>query len=58
VKLVSPILIIGAGIGGLVLARALERAGFEARVFERARAFAPVGAGILVQTSALFGAAL
>jgi 2-polyprenyl-6-methoxyphenol hydroxylase-like FAD-dependent oxidoreductase len=47
------ILIAGAGIGGLVLARALERAGFEAIVFERAPAFAPVGAGILVQTGAL-----
>ena len=49
----SPILIVGAGIGGLVFARALERQGLEARVFERARAFAPVGAGILVQTAAL-----
>jgi 2-polyprenyl-6-methoxyphenol hydroxylase-like FAD-dependent oxidoreductase len=49
----SPIVIVGAGIGGLVFARALERAGLEARVFERAPAFAPVGAGILVQTSAL-----
>jgi 2-polyprenyl-6-methoxyphenol hydroxylase-like FAD-dependent oxidoreductase len=47
------VLVIGAGIGGLVLARALEREGIEAKVFERAPAFAPVGAGILVQTAAL-----
>lgn len=47
------LLIVGAGIGGLVFARALERAGIEAIVFERAPAFAPVGAGILVQTGAL-----
>ncbi|HEX6275775.1 MAG TPA: FAD-dependent monooxygenase, partial [Polyangiaceae bacterium] len=45
--------IVGAGIGGLVLARSLERAGIDAVVFERAAALAPVGAGLLVQTGAL-----
>jgi 2-polyprenyl-6-methoxyphenol hydroxylase-like FAD-dependent oxidoreductase len=47
------VLIVGAGIGGLVFARALERAGFEASLFEQAPAFAPVGAGILVQAGAM-----
>ncbi len=47
------VLVVGAGIGGLVFARALERAGFEASVFERAPSFAPVGAGILVQAGAM-----
>jgi 2-polyprenyl-6-methoxyphenol hydroxylase-like FAD-dependent oxidoreductase len=52
-KLDGPILIIGAGIGGITLAAALERHGFSCRLFERAPELAPVGAGILVQTSAL-----
>ena len=49
----APILIIGAGIGGLTLACALERRGFECRLFERARELTPVGAGIMVQTAAM-----
>ena len=40
------IAIIGAGIGGLAAAAALTRAGHQVRVFEQARAFARVGAGI------------
>lgn len=47
------ILVAGAGIGGLVFARALERAGIDGTVFERTRAFAPVGAGLLVQAGAM-----
>jgi 2-polyprenyl-6-methoxyphenol hydroxylase-like FAD-dependent oxidoreductase len=47
------VLIVGAGIGGLCLARALEREGIEAKVFERASVFAPVGAGLLVQVGAM-----
>jgi 2-polyprenyl-6-methoxyphenol hydroxylase-like FAD-dependent oxidoreductase len=47
------VLVVGAGIGGLVFARALERAGFEASLFERAPAFSPVGAGLLVQAGAM-----
>jgi 2-polyprenyl-6-methoxyphenol hydroxylase-like FAD-dependent oxidoreductase len=52
-ELGGKVLIAGAGIGGLTLARALTRQGFECRVFERARELSPVGAGILLQTAAL-----
>jgi 2-polyprenyl-6-methoxyphenol hydroxylase-like FAD-dependent oxidoreductase len=52
-RLDGPVLIVGAGIGGLTLACALAQRGFECRVFERAPELAPAGAGILVQTSAL-----
>jgi 6-hydroxynicotinate 3-monooxygenase len=40
------IAIIGAGIGGLTAAACLRRIGFEVQLFEQARAFARVGAGI------------
>lgn len=46
------VLIAGAGIGGLTLACALQRAGLRATVFERAEALRPVGAGIVVQMNA------
>jgi 2-polyprenyl-6-methoxyphenol hydroxylase-like FAD-dependent oxidoreductase len=49
----APILVAGAGIGGLALARALELAGLEGRLFERAPELAEVGAGITVQTNAM-----
>jgi salicylate hydroxylase len=42
----SPILIAGAGIGGLTAALALQRQGFRTIVFERAPAVGDVGAGI------------
>jgi salicylate hydroxylase len=42
----SPILIAGAGIGGLTAALALQRQGFQVRVFERAPAVGDIGAGI------------
>lgn len=42
----SPILIAGAGIGGLAAALALQQRGFRVRVFERAPAVGDVGAGI------------
>ncbi len=45
--------IIGAGIGGLTLAGALARRGIHAHVFERAPAFAVVGAGIQVTPNAV-----
>ncbi len=40
------IAIIGAGIGGLAAAAALLRSGHKVRVYEQARAFARIGAGI------------
>lgn len=39
-------LVAGAGIGGLAVGIACGRAGFDVQVFERAAAFAPIGAGI------------
>jgi 5-methylphenazine-1-carboxylate 1-monooxygenase len=42
----SDVLIIGAGIGGLTLALALERRGIPARVFEAAAELRPIGAGL------------
>jgi 2-polyprenyl-6-methoxyphenol hydroxylase-like FAD-dependent oxidoreductase len=47
------VVIAGAGIGGLVLGVALRRAGLSVRIFERAPALLPVGAGITVQTNAM-----
>src|SRR5262245_40722915 len=49
----TKVFIVGAGIGGLVLARALEKERIDAVVFERASAFAPIGAGLLVQAGAM-----
>jgi len=40
------IAIVGAGMGGLTAAAVLQRRGFEVRVYEQARRFARVGAGI------------
>jgi 2-polyprenyl-6-methoxyphenol hydroxylase-like FAD-dependent oxidoreductase len=47
------VLIAGGGIGGLTLGVALRRAGFSVRVFERAEALRPVGAGITMQANAM-----
>jgi 2-polyprenyl-6-methoxyphenol hydroxylase-like FAD-dependent oxidoreductase len=47
------VLIIGGGIGGLALARALDRHGVACRVFERAASWRPAGAGIAIQAAAL-----
>jgi salicylate hydroxylase len=43
---VDPILIAGAGIGGLTTALALQRQGFRPIIFEKARVIGDVGAGI------------
>ncbi|WP_213881282.1 FAD-dependent monooxygenase [Pseudomonas sp. dw_358] len=45
--------IIGAGIGGVTLARALAQQGIEAHVFERAAAFGEVGAGVQMTPNAV-----
>lgn len=48
-----PIVIIGAGIGGLTAAIALRRAGFPVVVYERAAQLTTVGAGLTIQPNAL-----
>jgi len=45
--------IIGAGIGGVTLARALKQRGIEARIFERAPMFGEVGAGVQMTPNAV-----
>ncbi len=48
----DPIIIVGAGIGGLAAAIALRRRGWAVQVLERAPAVAAVGAGITIQANA------
>lgn len=50
----KPILIAGAGIAGLTAALAFARRGLPVRVFERASAFADVGAGIQLSPNATY----
>lgn len=45
--------IAGGGIAGLTAALTFRKAGFEVTLLERAAAFAPVGAGILLQANGL-----
>ncbi|MBE7374341.1 FAD-dependent monooxygenase [Pseudomonas lopnurensis] len=45
--------IIGAGIGGVALARALQKQGIEYHLFERAQAFGEVGAGVQMTPNAV-----
>ena len=45
--------IVGAGLGGLVAAIALRRAGIEATIYEQANALGEVGAGIQVGPNAV-----
>lgn len=52
-QLDGKVLIAGAGIGGLTLGRALRQAGIACEIFERQPELHAVGAGILVQTSAM-----
>ena len=47
------IAIIGAGIGGLTTALALEQRGFEASIYEQAQELQPVGAGIILANNAM-----
>jgi 2-polyprenyl-6-methoxyphenol hydroxylase-like FAD-dependent oxidoreductase len=48
-----PIVICGAGIGGLTAGIALRQRGFDVRIFERAAKLEPAGAGITVQVNAM-----
>ena len=45
--------VIGAGIGGLATAAALRRVGIEVTVYEQARRFARIGAGIQIGCNAM-----
>ncbi|WP_433303992.1 FAD-dependent oxidoreductase [Actinoplanes sp. CA-030573] len=45
--------VIGAGVGGLAAALALQQRGWEVRLFERAAALENAGAGLAVQPNAL-----
>jgi len=45
--------IIGAGIGGLTTAIALEQKGIKTRIFEQAEKIKPVGAGIILANNAM-----
>ena len=47
------ILIAGAGIGGLTLARALQLHGFKPRVFERSAVLESAGAGLAIQPNGI-----
>lgn len=49
----EPVIIIGAGIGGLATALALKRIGIEARVFERVGTLNEVGAGLTLWANAV-----
>ncbi|WP_174285299.1 FAD-dependent monooxygenase [Sphingomonas bacterium] len=51
----EPIIIMGAGIGGLTAALALLRQGVPVRIFEQARAIGDVGAGISLGATASRG---
>jgi salicylate hydroxylase len=45
--------IIGGGIGGVTLARALQARGIEFRLFERAQSFGEIGAGVQITPNAV-----
>ncbi len=49
-----PILIIGGGIGGLTVAIALSRAGYQVHILEQADQFSEAGAGIQLSPNALY----
>ncbi|KAG0330599.1 hypothetical protein BG004_002073 [Podila humilis] len=50
----AKVLIVGAGIGGLVLAALLEKAGIEYEVFERARTVVPLGSAISLGANVMY----
>ena len=49
---VNQIAIIGAGIGGLAAALALQRRGFRVAVYERAKEIREIGAGVIITANA------
>jgi 2-polyprenyl-6-methoxyphenol hydroxylase-like FAD-dependent oxidoreductase len=52
-RTISKCAILGAGIGGLTLALALTRRGFDATVYERAPVISEIGAGLLLSPNAV-----
>jgi salicylate hydroxylase len=52
-RVIRQVLIAGGGIGGLAAALAASRAGWEARLYERAPAFSEVGAGVQLGPNAV-----
>jgi salicylate hydroxylase len=49
----SPIAIVGGGIGGMSAALALQHFGYRVRVFEQARELREVGAGVAISPNAM-----
>lgn len=49
----NKVAIIGGGLGGLAVAIALRKQGIDAHVYERAKAFRPVGAGLALTPNGL-----
>src|SRR5580692_7128738 len=52
-KRTTRIAVIGAGLGGATVAALLQREGFEVRLYEQARAFERIGAGIHVSANVM-----
>jgi 6-hydroxynicotinate 3-monooxygenase len=52
-KRATRIAVVGAGLGGATAAALLQRAGFEVRLYEQARAFERIGAGIHVSANVM-----
>ncbi|KAF9390477.1 hypothetical protein CPC16_005062 [Podila verticillata] len=50
----AKVLIVGAGIGGLVLAALLEKAGIDYEVFERAKKVVPLGSAISLGANVMY----
>src|SRR3954469_19272155 len=46
------IAVVGAGLGGMTVAGFLQRAGFNATVYEQAPSFSRIGAGIILTANA------
>ena len=49
----SSVIVIGAGIGGLALALALQRRGISVAIYERASKLAEVGAGVMLTPNSI-----
>ena len=52
-KRATRIAVIGAGLGGATVAALLQRAGFQVRIYEQARSFDRIGAGIHVSANVM-----